>query len=100
MKRIVLIVNLLFALVGLCGAQTTPAKTAQTKPATTKSTTAPGPTKKDGTPDMRYKANKDAAKNQPAGPTKKDGTPDMRYKANKQTAAKTSATPATAPKKN
>lgn len=38
-------------------------------------------TKADGTPDMRYKANKEAAK--PAGPLKKDGTPDMRYKANK-----------------
>jgi len=47
----------------------------------TKSTT--GPTKKDGTADMRYKANKDAAKPAPAGPTKKDGTADMRYKANK-----------------
>ena len=42
-----------------------------------------GPTKKDGTPDMRYKENKAAAK--PAtGPTKKDGTPDLRYKANKE----------------
>jgi hypothetical protein len=41
---------------------------------------------------MRYKANKTA----PAGPLKKDGTPDMRYKANK--AAATTATPA--PKKN
>ncbi|MFT3934004.1 MAG: hypothetical protein QM726_10345 [Chitinophagaceae bacterium] len=46
---------------------------------------AAGPTKKDGTADMRYKANKDAAKTTaaPAGPTKKDGTADMRYKANK-----------------
>ncbi|NTU58371.1 MAG: hypothetical protein HGB00_05560 [Chlorobiaceae bacterium] len=43
---------------------------------------ATGPLKKDGTPDMRYKKNKEAAK--PAGPTKKDGTPDMRYKANKK----------------
>jgi len=58
-----------------------------TKPATTATTAKPaaGPTKKDGTPDMRYKANKQAAA--PAGPTKKDGTPDMRYKANKQAAA-------------
>jgi len=39
-------------------------------------------TKKDGTKDMRYKANKQV--------TKKDGTPDMRYKANK-TESKTSA---------
>jgi len=43
--------------------------------------------KKDGTPDMRVKANKDAAK-AAAGPTKKDGTPDMRYKANKDAAKK------------
>ena len=40
------------------------------------------------TSDMRYKANKEAAKAAPAGPTKKDGTPDMRYKANKEAAAK------------
>ena len=39
-----------------------------------------GPTKKDGTADMRYKANKVS---KVAGPTKKDGTADMRYKANK-----------------
>jgi hypothetical protein len=39
---------------------------------------------KDGTPDMRYKENKEAAK--PAGPKKKDGTPDMRYKDNKAAA--------------
>lgn len=38
-------------------------------------------TKKDGTKDMRYKANKTV--------TKKDGSPDMRYKANK-TVTKTS----------
>jgi hypothetical protein len=51
---------------------------------------AAGPTKKDGTADMRYKANKDAAKPAPAGPTKKDGTADMRYKANKTAAKKDS----------
>jgi hypothetical protein len=48
---------------------------------------APAPKmKKDGTPDMRHKANKEAAKAEatPAGPMKKDGTPDMRYKANKK----------------
>lgn len=51
-----------------------------------KSVVAPaGPTKKDGTADMRYKANKVG---KPVGPTKKDGTADMRYKANK-TAKKT-----------
>lgn len=39
------------------------------------------PAKADGTPDMRYKANK-TTKAAP-GPKKADGTPDMRYKANK-----------------
>jgi hypothetical protein len=45
--------------------------------------------KKDGTPDMRHKENKEAAKAKvaPAGPTKKDGTPDKRYNANKSAAA-------------
>ena len=38
--------------------------------------------KKDGTPDMRMKANKDA-KTPVKGPVKKDGTPDMRYNKNK-----------------
>ena len=53
---------------------------------------ASGPTKKDGTPDMRYKENKDAkAAEKPAGPTKKDGTPDKRYKANKDAPAKKDA---------
>jgi hypothetical protein len=49
---------------------------------------AAGPTKKDGTPDKRYKENKGAPTTAPAGPTKKDGTPDMRYKANKDAAPK------------
>lgn len=59
--------------------QTTKVKeVAKVKPATT--TTATGPLKKDGTADMRFKANKE----KPAtGPLKKDGTPDKRYKANK-----------------
>jgi hypothetical protein len=57
-----------------------------------------GPTKKDGTPDMRYAANRDTflsprasssgsaryqVSSNPTGPTKKDGTPDMRYAANR-----------------
>lgn len=41
-------------------------------------------TKKDGTADKRYKANKT-----PKGPLKKDGTPDKRYKANKPAPKKT-----------
>ena len=40
-------------------------------------------TKKDGTPDMRFKENKEKKEAKPAGPTKKDGMPDKRYKANK-----------------
>lgn len=40
-------------------------------------------TKKDGTPDMRYKQNKDDIKAAPKH-LKKDGTPDKRYKENKK----------------
>jgi hypothetical protein len=58
------------------------AKTEKAAPAAT------GPTKKDGTPDKRYKENKGAPTTAPAGPTKKDGTPDMRYKENKAAAPK------------
>jgi hypothetical protein len=47
--------------------------------------------KKDGTPDKRYKENKEAKP--AAGPTKKDGTPDMRYKSNKDAAKDTKAEP-------
>lgn len=60
------------------------AQTKKSEPA--KSAKSAGPTKSDGTPDMRYKANKETAK--PAGPTKKDGTLDMRYKENKAAPAK------------
>ena len=109
MKRIILIVNLLFMFAGLSLAQTTTpkdarkAKTTAAKATTTApktAATAPKPatavhTKKDGTPDMRYKENKEAAK--PPVHTKKDGTPDMRYKENKKPAGK--STPATTPKK-
>ncbi len=89
MKKIVIIASLLLAFAGISFAQTTPAtakkpktaKTATAKPAAT-TTTAAGPAKKDGTPDMRYKANKDAAKTPPAH-LKADGTPDKRFKENK-----------------
>ncbi|HEY4287352.1 MAG TPA: hypothetical protein VGN00_09670 [Puia sp.] len=91
MKRIVLIVNLLLAFAGFTFAQTPAATTAKkakatkaattTKPATA-ATPAAGPKKADGTPDMRYKANKDAAKTPPQH-LKKDGTPDKRFKENK-----------------
>lgn len=42
-----------------------------------------GKLKKDGTPDMRYKENKDASKTAKKH-MKKDGTPDKRYKENKK----------------
>ncbi|HET7002479.1 MAG TPA: hypothetical protein VFI33_14250 [Puia sp.] len=62
--------------------------TATPKTATTAvapKTTAAGPTKKDGSADMRYKANKEATKTPPATVhTKKDGTADKRYKENKK----------------
>ncbi|NSL89607.1 hypothetical protein [Chitinophaga solisilvae] len=52
--------------------------------------TAKGDThlKKDGTPDKRFKTNKDAASE---GPKKKDGTPDMRFKSNNKEAGKKKA---------
>ncbi len=49
---------------------------------------AAGKTKKDGTPDMRYKENKEKKEEKPAGKMKKDGTPDMRTKENKEAAKK------------
>jgi hypothetical protein len=97
MKKLLLIASLLMTLTGMSFAQAKkpksdsaakkPATTASTKPATA----AAGPTKKDGTPDMRYKANKDAAAKPATTHLKKDGTPDQRYKENK---------PATTPKKS
>jgi hypothetical protein len=90
MKKLFMIASLVLASVGIGFAQTTPAAPAKAKTEKTAKPAA-GPTKKDGTPDMRYKANKDGgAKAAPAGPMKKDGTPDMRYKANKDSKAKKS----------
>lgn len=40
-------------------------------------------TKKDGTADMRFKENKEAAVKKEQPKLKADGTPDMRYKENK-----------------
>jgi hypothetical protein len=83
MKKIALIVNLLLLLTGMSFSQTTPATAQKPKTQTAKTATpAAGPTKKDGTPDMRYKANKNAAKPQTTH-LKKDGTPDQRFKENK-----------------
>ena len=57
----------------------THAQTATTKKAATSTTK----TKKDGTPDKRFKENKAAAK-QETKHLKKDGTPDKRYKENQK----------------
>jgi hypothetical protein len=67
-------------------AQTTPkAKKPAATATTAKPAAAANPVKKDGTPDMRYKSNKDAAKAAPATThVKKDGTADKRYKENKK----------------
>jgi hypothetical protein len=88
LKKIILSLSLtlLLTFAGFSFAQTTPKKpattTTTTKPATT--TTSATHTKKDGTADMRYKENKDAAKAKPATThVKADGTADKRYKENK-----------------
>jgi hypothetical protein len=93
MKKLLIAFCMLLGFATASIAQTTAptqpkSKAAKKATTTTKAATA-GPTKKDGTPDMRYKANKQAAK--PAGPLKKDGTPDKRYKANKPAATTTPA---------
>ena len=91
MKKIIVV---LFFLAGTLGFTNVVAqeKTTAKKPATSTvkakdSTLKKTGMKKDGTPDMRLKANK-AAKTAPVGPLKKDSTPDMRYKANKAKAKK------------
>lgn len=83
MKKIIIAFVILLASFGVTNAQKTPAKT-PVKTAKTVNKKSSG-MKKDGTPDMRMKQNKDSVKvKRPAGPTKKDGTADMRYKANKK----------------
>lgn len=87
MKRVIMIVCLVLACTGFSIAQTTPSKKAVTKKETKAVKATPAPkaevaTKKDGTPDMRYKANKVAA-DTTKHMTKK-GTPDKRYKENKK----------------
>jgi hypothetical protein len=59
-------------------------KTKSAKPVVVNKQKSATKVKKDGTPDMRYKENKESVKPAPAGPAKKDGTPDMRYKENKK----------------
>ncbi len=59
--------------------------TTQKEPTKTVAKKKVAATKKDGSPDMRYKENKDKkAATKPAVPLKKDGTPDKRYKENKK----------------
>ncbi len=91
MKNIIVILCFFIAGFNAANAQQAPAKTtAKTTATTTKATEKKAVkkstgTKKDGTPDMRMKQNKDSVKTKrPAGPTKKDGSADMRYKANKK----------------
>jgi hypothetical protein len=96
MKKLFLIASLVLACAGMGFAQTKKPKadgakktTATAKPAATATTkpaaAAAGPTKKDGTADMRYKANKNAAAKPATTHLKKDGTPDKRFKENKTT---------------
>jgi hypothetical protein len=79
MKKVVLFVCLLLACVGMNYAQTAPAQDSPKKETHAKKG---APTKKNGTPDMRYKANKAAADT--TRHMKKNGTPDKRYKENKK----------------
>jgi hypothetical protein len=73
-------------------AKTTQAKKPESKDVKTEKTEKAGEhLKKDGTPDKRYKENKEAKP--AAGPTKKDGTPDKRYKSNKDAAKPTKPAP-------
>jgi hypothetical protein len=71
----------LFLSATLCMAQAPAATKKPAKAKTTQQDTKP--LKKDGTPDKRFKENKETA-----GPKKKDGTADLRYKANKKAAKK------------
>ena len=101
MKKLLIAAFMLFGFAGIASAQTAakaaPAKKSEMK-VVKKETSAPAakvvkmdkaapaatPTKADGTPDKRFKANKAAPAAAPAGPVKKDGTPDKRFKANKK----------------
>lgn len=106
MKKILFSLLLVAGLSGIASAQAKPAVAAKSKTTMMVAAKAPsahaspvakmavgmhtkikvkpgGKLKADGTPDMRYSANKNAAP-AVAGPKKKDGTADMRYKANKK----------------
>ena len=93
MKRIIIAILLVAGSFGFLHAQDKQTKTtvkrsaAMTKTATVKAKDSmvvkKSGLKKDGTPDMRLKKNKEVAKTATAGPLKKNGTADMRYKDNK-----------------
>jgi hypothetical protein len=87
MKKLIVIIVLFFSCLGISFSQQVPVKKTKTvnTPAKTVVNKKAPLTKKDGTADMRFKANKEKAKTKTVtGPTKKDGTADMRYKANKK----------------
>ena len=87
MKKIIIALVFFFACLGFTYAQKAPVQKAKTTATTDKTVEKKKTTglKKDGTPDMRMKENKEKSKTTTTtGPTKKDGTPDMRYKANKK----------------
>lgn len=84
MKRVFVLVLFFISFQAAVNAQTGKANEAKPAvPQTLKTATGKaGKLKKDGTLDMRYKENQEAAKVAPK--IKKDGTPDMRYKRNKK----------------
>lgn len=76
MKRIFVILTLL---IGFAFNNVNAQDDAKGKKAKTEQKTDDKKLKKDGTPDKRFKENKEAK-----GPLKKDGTPDKRFKSNKK----------------
>lgn len=88
MKKVLLGLFCMLCFAGMASAQKGVKKTAKATPiekakSATKATPAESatPLKKDGTPDLRFKENKQAKKD--VGPLKKDGTPDKRFSKNK-----------------
>jgi hypothetical protein len=81
MKKIIIALFFLVSTLGFTNVNAQQKKPATTTVKAKDSTKTPG-MKKNGTPDMRYKANKDA-KADTTVHKKKNGTPDMRYKENK-----------------
>ena len=75
MKRIFVILTLLIGF----AFNNVNAQDAKSKSTKTEQKSTDKKLKKDGTPDKRFKENKEAK-----GPLKKDGTPDKRFKANKK----------------